>query len=136
MVVRAEEIVMDNNGLSRFVLNFNGDKLYVAKSPYNKSISFCYLPKIIEGFESGKDRGSFCFGVYEHFSKMKLDIDETPKDIVEECFRLYSAGIRWMGSSKEYNLSRSDLKIFSDVERFMALGAVKNAKTKIRKHRA
>jgi hypothetical protein len=136
MVVRAEEIVKDNNGLSRFVLNFNGDKLYVSRHSHNDAISFCYLPRIAEGFEPGKDRGSFCFGVYNLSSKMKLDIGETPKDVIEECFSIYSSGVRWMGFSREYNLSRSDLKLFSDVERFMALGAVKNARTKIKKYHA
>jgi hypothetical protein len=67
---------------------------------------------------------------------MKLDIGETPKDVIEECFSIYSSGVRWMGFSREYNLSRSDLKLFSDVERFMALGAVKNARTKIKKYHA
>lgn len=136
MVVQIENIVKDDKGLKGFVLNFEGDKLYVSRYSHDKGVAFCFMPKIVDNFEPGKDGGSFVFNVNEHFFGMKLYTEETPRDVVYECFRIYSAGLKWMGSSREFGLSQDDLRYFNQIERFLASGAIKKAKAMVRKYRA
>jgi hypothetical protein len=136
MVVQIRDIQKDKSGLRQLVFDLNGDRLYTTRYSHGKGIAFCYIPKIIEGFESGKDRGSFVFDIKEGLFGMKLYPERTPKAVIEECFRIYSAGLKWACSSREYNLTFVDADYFRMVEKFLASGAIKKTKFKVSKYSA